>query len=235
MKTASSTWRILGASIFAIGVLLSTLLTGGLTWAGLEATLYGFERYTPNRFDGLSCPPLMTRSETGVVHVAVNNPSDKIITPIMTIDLSTPALPDTEQVQITVPPGQTRQLEWTVSRENIDRRFFIFAKANRSASYPVDTAEALCGILVLDVPSLNGMQVLSIWLALCLLSTPLGLWLWNWGTDRHTRLQGVMKALAIAALGGLLVSLLGLWMLGVLALTVTMLLAVGLLRFVARV
>ena len=76
MKTPSSTKRILGALIFAVGVLSSTLLTGALTWAGLEATLYGFERYTPNHFDGLSCPPLMTRAESGLIHVAVNNPTD---------------------------------------------------------------------------------------------------------------------------------------------------------------
>jgi len=235
MKTSSSTLRILGALIFTLGVLSSTLLTTGLTWAGLEATLYGFERYTNDHFDGLSCPLLMTRSETGVIHVAVNNPSDKVITPIMTIDLSSPALPDTEQVQVTVPPGQTRQLEWTVSRENIDFGSFIFAKANRSASYPVGTAEALCGILVLDVPSLSGIQILSMWLALGLLCTPLGLWLLNSGMERHGSLPGVLQALAVAALGGLLVSLPSLWVLGVLFLTVTVLLAVGLLHFIVRV
>lgn len=228
MKTSSSGRRIWGALIFGIGVLSSTLLTGGLTWAGLEATLYGFPRYTTERFDGLSCPLLMTRSETAVLRVHVNNLSDKVISPIMTIDISTPALPDTKQVQITVQPGETKSLEWAVSPENIDRYHFIFAKANRSPSYPLPTAEALCGILVLDVPALNGTQILSIWLALSLASIPLGLWMWSPRLDT----PGIMKALAIAALGGLLVSLLGIWMLGVMFLIVIVIMALTLLRLI---
>jgi hypothetical protein len=236
MKTSPSTRRILGALIFALGVLSSTLLTTGLAGGGLEATLYGFERYTTNRFDGLSCPPLMTRSETASIHVSVNNPSNMVITPFITIDVSTPGSPDTQQTQVNVPPGQTRELQTTVSAENIDRMFFIFVKANRSASYPVDTAEGLCGILVLDVPLLSGMQILAIWLALGLLCTPLGLWLWLSGVERYSRVQGVMKALAVTALGGLLVGLPGyLWMIAVLFVVVTVLLVMALLRLAARV
>jgi hypothetical protein len=227
---------MLGILFFALGVLASTLLTGGLTWAGLEATLYGFENYTNNHFDGLSCPLLMTRSESAIIHVTVYNPSNMVITPFMTIDLSTPGMPDEQQVQVKVPPGGMRELQASVSPENIDRKFFIFVKANRSSSYPVDTAEGLCGILVLDVPSLTGMQILVIWLALGLLCTPLGLWLWESGLERRSRVQGVMKSLAVTALGGLLVSLTGyLWMVGVLFLVVTMLLTLALLRVVARV
>src|SRR5258706_2546143 len=237
MKISSSILHTLGGVTFAVGILLSTLLTVALTWAPLEGELYGFPRYTTEHFDGLTCPRLMARSESGIIQVAVHNPSELVITPFMTIDLSTPALPETEQVQATAPPGQTSGLKRTVTRESIDRGFFIFVKAIRSASYPVPTAEALCGILVLnDVRFLNGgTQILSIWLALCLLCTPLGLWLWSMGMERHNRLQGVMKALAVAALGGLLVSMPGLWMPGMLALTVTVLLAVGLLRLLARV
>jgi len=236
MKTSSSTKRILGALIFALGVLAGTLLTAGLAWAGMEATLYGFERYTTNHFDGLSCPLLMTRTESATIHVSVNNPSNLVITPFITIDLSTPGMPDTQQVQVSVPPGQTRELQATVSPDNIDRKWFIFVKANRSASYPVDTAEALCGILVLDVPIQSGLQLLVIWLALGLLCTPLGLWLWESGTQRHGRTHGVMKALALTVLGGLAVGLTGfLWMVAVLLLVITILLSVGLLRLLARI
>jgi len=227
---------MIGALIFALGVLAGTLLTAGLAWAGMEATLYGFERYTTNHFDGLSCPLLMTRTESATIHVSVNNPSNLVITPFITIDLSTPGMPDTQQVQVSVPPGQTRELQATVSPDNIDRKWFIFVKANRSASYPVDTAEALCGILVLDVPIQSGLQLLVIWLALGLLCTPLGLWLWESGTQRHGRTHGVMKALALTVLGGLAVGLTGfLWMVAVLLLVITILLSVGLLRLLARI
>jgi hypothetical protein len=221
---------IFGILIFALGALSSTLLTGGLTWAGLEAALYGFPRYTDEHFDGLTCPLLMTRSETAFVRVTVNNPSNMVITPIMTIDISAPGLPDTQEVQVTVPAGQSRQLAWSLSSDNIDRYYFIFVKANRSASYPVPTAEALCGTLMLDAPFLNGTQILLIWLALCVVCTPLGLWMWRSSLDRPDRLPGVIMALTITTLGSLIFSLSGVWMMGMLSLPVIILMSVGLLR-----
>ena len=229
-KTPSPTRRIFGILLFALGALSSTLLTGGLSWAGLEAAFYGFPRYTDEHFDGLACPLLMTRSETAFVRVTVNNPSDQVITPIMTIDISAPGLPDTEEVQVTVPAGQSRQLAWSLSSDNIDRRYFIFANANRSASYPVPSAEAFCGTLVLDVPFLGGMQILLIWLALCVVCTPLGLWMWRSSLDQSDRLPGIIWALAITTLGSLIFSLSGVWMMGMLSLPVIILMAVGLLR-----
>ncbi|MGC1378446.1 MAG: hypothetical protein WA821_19600 [Anaerolineales bacterium] len=222
--------RIFGILLFAIGALSSTLLTGGLTWAGVEATLYGFPRYTDERFDGLSCPLLMTRSETALVRVTVNNPSDRVITPFVTVDISAPGLPDTEEVQVTVPAGQSRQLAWRLSSDNIDRRYFIFVKANRSASYPTPEAEAICGTLVLDAPFLTGMQILLIWLALCVVCTPLGLWLWRSSLDQPGKMPGIIKALAITTLGSLVFSLSGVWILGMIFLPVIILMAVGLLR-----
>ncbi len=222
--------RIFGILIFAIGVLSSTVLTGGLTWAGLESAFYGFPRYTEERFDGLSCPPLMTRSETASVRVIVNNPSKWEISPIMTIDISAPGLPDSEKVQVKVPAGQTRQLEWSIPSANVDRYYFIFVKANRSASYPLLEAEALCGILVLDFPFLNGMQILSIWLTLSVAATPLGLWMWRSGLNQPDRLPSVATALAVTSLGSLLASLHGIWMLGIVFLVVIILMTLGLLR-----
>ena len=236
MKMNSSTRRILGALIFALGVVAGTLLTAGLAWGGLEATLYGFERYTNNHFDGLACPLIMTRSESAIIRITVNNPSNMVITPYMTIDLSTRAAPDRQRVQVTVPPGEARELQASVSSENIDRMFFIFVKANRSASYPADTAEALCGILVLDAPGLNGTQILILWLALGLICTPLGWWLWLSGVERQSRVQGVMRALTVITLGGLLMALPGfLWMPAGLLVVVTLLLGMSLLRLAIRV
>jgi hypothetical protein len=234
MKISSPILRNLGALTFAIGVLLSTLLTAALTWAPLEAELYGFPRYTTERFDGLSCPRLMTRSERGVIRASVRNPSQEIISPIVSIRISGPVAPIEEQAQVRIQPGETRMLEWPISSENIDLERFIFAKVNRSPSYPLPGADAMCGTLVLDWPWLNGLQILSVWLALCLVCIPAGMWMWSAGTQEQGKMPGVMKALAALALGGLFVSLQGIWLLGILFITVTILATGTLLRVVAR-
>ena len=101
---------MLGMLVFTAGILSGTLLTGGLTWAGLEAALYGFPRYTDERLDGLSCPPLMTRGETSIVHVTLRNPSDRVVTPIIRVDLSAPGLFESSKTQVSVAPGGSRQL-----------------------------------------------------------------------------------------------------------------------------
>jgi hypothetical protein len=222
--------RILGRLLFAIGVLLSALLMGGLSWAGVESVLYGFPRYTTERFDGLVCPPLMMRDEMSVVRVVVRNPSTWPVSPVITLDLSAPGLPESSRVQVKVEPGQTQELVWAISSANIDRRYFVFAKANRSASYPLPGAEATCGTLVLDMPFLSGMQILAIWLGLCLGCILLGLWVWRLGLDPSARTPGIATALAVVSLIGLFAGLNGIWMLGGLALVVMILLAVGLLR-----
>lgn len=216
-----------GGLIFGLGILASTLLTGGLTWAAVEATQYGFTTFTNEHFDGLACPLLMTSSESAVIKVSIRNPSDLEITPIVSIDLSKPGLLESHEVQALVPAGQTGQLEWVVSSRNIDDYYFIFAKINRSASYPMPEAEALCGILVLDLPWSNGGQILLAWLAVCLVCIPLGMGLWSARREPAYETPGVVKALAVMALTGLLVGLAAIWLLGVLCLVVTVLLVVG--------
>jgi len=227
---ASLILRILGILLFAAGILSSALLTGGLTWAELEAAVYGFPHYTSERFDGLSCPPLMMRGETSIVRVTVHNPSDRVITPIIRVDLSAPGLFESSKTQVTVDPGGSEQLAWAVSDANIDLRYFIFAKVNRSPSYPLPTAEAICGTLVLDIPFLNGMQLLILWLALCLVCIPLGLGVWRWGLGRAHRTPGIATALTIVSLSGLIAALNGVWILGGLFFVGIVLLALGLLR-----
>ena len=229
MKTPSFNPHLPAALIFALGILASTALTTGLTWAGLEATQYGFVTATNEHFNGLSCPQLMMRSETAIVREVVDNPSSMEVTPIVSVALSKPGLPENRELQVSVPPGGTQRLEWTITPANIDRKFFIFAQATRSESYPLPEAQALCGILVLDLPFASGMQVLTAWLAFALVCIPLGLWLFGLRREHAYRLPGAMKALAVTALLGLLVSLPGLWLPGVGCLIVTALLTVGLL------
>lgn len=225
MQSSPSPKRLTGMLIFAAGILLSTCLTAALTWANFEAAFYGFPRLAIDQFNGLSCPPLLTRRETGVILVEVNNPTGKKIDPILRIDTSTAGVPATKQIQISLEPGETQQLSQTVTAENIDLGFFIFAKAYRYPAYPLPTAEATCGILIVDLPFLNGMQIYWLWLTLSLAATPLGLWLWSATESQADRkMPSAAKVLTITALTGLLISAKALWLLGILCLALTILL-----------
>ena len=222
--------------LFIAGILTTTTLSVLLTWASLEADFYGFQRYSSGeRLDGLSCPRLMTPRETGSIVLDSNNPSEKVITPIIRIDTNTALAPDTYQEQLTLQPGETQRVQQPVSASNIDLGYFIFAKAYRYPAYPLPSAESACGIMILDMPFLNGSQIFTLWLVLSLLITPLGLWRWEASiapdAPRRDALQNASRAMALVTLTGLLVSVMGLWLAGMLLLAISVLLAAAILRF----
>lgn len=227
--------RTLGILLFTAGILLGTSLTAALTWAALEAAFYGFQLLPGDNFDGLTCPALMTTHETGTILVQVNNPSNKPIEPIIRIDLSSRGMPDTKQVQLKIEPGETRQLEQPITSDNIDLGFFIFAKAYRYPTYPLPNANATCGILILDVPFLNGKLLFNIWLAFSLVLIPVGLWMWSasFQPEDAGSMINAAKVLAVIVLGGLLISLKSVWVMGLLFLALTLLMSVAMLRFAA--
>jgi len=232
MKNISSTNRIIGLLLFSAGILLAFVLTAALTWANLEADFYGFQHYTNSRFDGLSCPLMMTRAETGSVIMFVKNPSTTEINPLLRIDLSTSGVFDSQSARIIIKPGETRRFEQTISARNMDLGNFIFAKAFRYPSYPLANAEANCGILVLDVPFLTGGEIFAIWFGLSLILTCLGYWMYLASAPKTNNAKfNALRFLVVAAMGGLLVSINGIWLLGMLSLALTILLVVAFLRF----
>jgi hypothetical protein len=236
MNKVTPSKRTLGISLFALGILLGSLLAGVLTWANLEATFYGFQYLPEDHFDGLSCPALMTPHETGIVQIRVSNLSNKTIEPFIRVDVSTRGAPDTQQLRLNIAPGETRQLEQPVTSENIDLGSFIFAKAYRYSAYPLSDADATCGIFILDVPFLSGVQIFSLWLTLSLALIPFGLWLWSGSIhpEGAGRLINAARVLAVTVLGGLFFSLQGVWGLGVFCLVFALLTSLAMLRFVAQ-
>jgi hypothetical protein len=245
MNNRSASKRIFGILTLFVGSLLALALTAGLTWASLEAEFYGFQHFTYDRFDGLSCPLVMTPHETGIIVMDVKNPAAVEIEPILRIDTSTPEVADTKQTQVKIQPGQTWRFEQTISAGNIDLGNFIFAKAYRYASYPTRDAETTCGILVLDVPFLTGGQIFAIWLALSLGLTCLGLWLWlaglqgndNDGMSGSSRdmAGNAARALVVVVMVGLFFGIKGLWLPGILIIAVAILLMLAVARFLSQV
>jgi hypothetical protein len=227
--------RTFGILLFGIGVLLSTLLAALLTWANYEAAFYGFQLLPGDHFDGLTCPPLMTRHETGTVRVEIRNPSQKAIDPVVRIDVSTREVPESREEKVVVEPGKTQVLEQPITAQNIDLGFFIFAKAFRYPAYPLSKADATCGIFIIDMPFLNGTQLFYLWLALGLIFTPLGLWMWSASLkpEGAGRMINAAKALAVIVMANLFLAVQAIWPLAILSLVLSLLVFLAMLRFAA--
>lgn len=235
MNTNLKPNKMVGFLLFAAGILLSVLLVGGLIWSDVEAVFYGLPHLTSDTFNGLYCPPLMTRSETANLRVTVRNETDRPIAPLIRVDISAPGVLSSSREKAPVmEPGQSATLEWPVSEENIDLNFFIFAKAFRYPDYRTRLAEDTCGILVLNVPFINGSTLLAIWLGLSILSTLAGLWI----LDKHdtivvhrANMLAGFRTVAIAVFIGVFMGLQGAWFPGIAVLVFIVLLIIVLSYF----
>lgn len=215
VKTRNWAVKTLGAALFWIGLALGFALAAGAAWADVEAKFYGFQQYTNEPLKSLRCPALMTRSDTAAMSASFSNPLDRPIVLTVQSEISTPGLPITERVVLSMAPGETRRYQWTLTPQDIDLGGFVFAHVVQFPTYGQPLREATCGVAVVPIAGLSGSQVFSLALLGCLLGVTIGLGLWQrahhplMGRPRNTLFA--MTFLAALVLAALLASLLGWW------------------------
>ena len=224
-KQATQRW--LGLVSFVVGLLLGLVLIAVPVWADLESSYYGFQPFYAESLTTLHCPVLMERSEAGSMWVNVRNETDREINQVVAVRLSSPLAISESRETLTLAPGETRRLTWTIDASNIDLGTFVFAHVATYPVYPVPMREATCGVFVVDFPGLSGNLLFYGLLALCVLCLGVGLLLWDTSRlsaiSRLPSVRMAMRFLVVVLLVGMASSLLGLWMVGVLALVVVLL------------
>jgi hypothetical protein len=235
-KTSLNPPRIWGALLFWFGILVGILLYTVIAWANFEAVFYGFAKLSSEQLGTLRCPLLMTVTENGIVSAEFANPRDKLTQVLVRADISTPNITRREQELLSIAPGETKRLEWTVNAENVDLRYFIFVKAYQYPSYISRTREATCGIFVLPLPFVTGNQAFIVILATSLLGILAGLALWERSAShidkRDIEISRAMKVLAVVVLAGMFFSFQGNWPGSLLTLAIAILLIAAILFFV---
>ena len=221
--------KSLGNVLFWLGVVIALILTALTTWANIEAVVYGFTSYSKVSLRGVSCPPLMTRSEKAIISASIRNSSNNPLSVLIRADISTRSVARSERVNEVLEPGETRKFEWNLSSSDVDLKHFIFARVYRYSTPVWALAESTCGIFVLDIPFLTGRQIFWGGALLSLGCIALGLWLtWQPGRPvqegRKANFGSAQTFLAVIALIGLLSGVMRSWLLGILVLVVAILL-----------
>ncbi|MBI3170563.1 MAG: hypothetical protein HYZ22_18940 [Chloroflexi bacterium] len=220
--------------LFITGVLSGVILTTLSTWADLEAAYYGFSRRASTRLSGFSCPILMTANESNVVLLKLNNSTDGKISPTVLVETSSPvtAFEFTDNLELAAGERATR--EWAVGPENLDLKRFIFAKVLVYSAYPFPDRETTCGIFVLKLPG-NGTVITWGMILLSLLGMGIGLYGLYQAQGPEQRGVDVARQLlflSLIVLLGLVTAFMGWWILGIIALVISLLfvlISVGLL------
>jgi hypothetical protein len=223
--------RILGIILFFLGISSGFSIAIIGTWNKVESADYFFRGTTYEHFNGLRCPLLMMRSETGVVDAVFDNPTDSDDDFYYKVEISNSYSLRQIEDHISVPAHQKRRIDLTVNKDDIDLQFFIFAKIVISPNSTRPTREADCGIMVLGNSELTGSQLFTVALVLSLLGTILGFILWqrsnvNVNSDIHR----VMQLLGIIVLIAMIAGLVGWWLAGILFIVLALLLFLTLVR-----
>jgi len=219
MKTKN--WgRVLGMSLFLVGVVFGMLLFGGAAWADLESTFYGFDELGGGNLNTMDCPILMTSTEVGRVAATFDNPNDIPIQYMVRADISSRGLFRTERSMLSLEGHKSKKIYWNVTSEDIDLRNFIFAQISNYPGQKVPVRQATCGVIVINLPQFTGNQVFTFGMVVILVGILGGLVIWEaYGqpvTGKLPEISRAMKTLGLFVLLGLLFSFLGYWVLSVL-------------------
>jgi hypothetical protein len=227
MKNKSLVLQRAGFIIFTIAILLGIFLVVASAWPDMEAKLYGFEDFTNAQLTTLSCPVLMTSNDQKQITIKLHNPNDKAIVRKVEAELSSKLAILNYAGIVEFQPGETKTVAWEIGKENIDLNHFIFASVRAYPSKNLLLVEATCGIMVLDLPFGGGPVLFYVILILAALSLSFGLWLWT----RHSDLSepgavsqsGFMRFLTGVIIVGVVGSILGWWIIGLLSLVIMLL------------
>lgn len=219
--------NIFSFTIYLVGIIAGLALTLIATWGDLEAAFYGFDRTGGLRLSSLSCPILMSNTETSSFSIKIKNSADRTLSPSVKVDVSSLIAPISNYESILLEVGETKKLSWEIGPENIDLNRFIFARAWVYASYPLRDREATCGVLVLPLP-VSGNIVTWILTLLSLLGMGIGLYMQKQAEGQNGSGMHAQRFVLLAGivLIGLISAYLGNWLLGVLTVALASLVSV---------
>lgn len=233
--------RIAALVVFALGFLAGTALAVAGVWPDLEASMFDDEMLADAPLDTLRCPLLITKGETGKVTASFTNSRPRTSHFPVRVHIAYRFVIWQREIQeqLALAPGETRQLEWTVTADDAVYRSVILLRVHDLRTAPDVYRNGSCGILVLDVAGLSGGTVVALALAFSLAAMAGGMVLWVAGrrppAGREREAVFVMGVLAALALGGVAAGYWGWWELGVVLLAlIVLLLATALARW-ARV
>ncbi len=228
MKTIRVLVRVLAALLFSLGALTGAALFITTNWADVESMLYGFPRYGNKSTFAMRCPLVVTTGETGMVAFTFENDSDVLLRPTVRFQVSNPGPFRLISERLELQPGESHPLQIAVYPQDAVLNRYIFVKMYTFATYPVRQVEQTCGILLLDLPTLTGRQIVLYGLVVALVGMSLGTALWILSNqplkERALDISRAMVALGVAISLGLLAVWWAWWLPGLVLTAVTILL-----------
>jgi hypothetical protein len=213
--------------LFALGILLAAAFTLLAAWGDLEASVFNSALGSQAGLRTLFCPVLATTADRASVSITVTNPTEKPMARFVRASVSQGyvTLIKTYDEQFTIAPDESRLLSWPIEKQDAVWGWLVMARVYLFPSYPFPSEAASCGIFLVDLP-IGGSLLTILWIALAVGFAAAGGLSWHAQTPPASRAQVSRLAgiLSFAGLGGILSSLVQLWLASVFFLLVIVLL-----------
>ena len=232
MKDRKEILALAGLILYIAGVLIGTVFFGFTVWGDYEAAMFDASLGSDKRLTTLRCPILINSKETGTVTVTVDNPTvepvERLINTSKSGGFVTSILRESQRISLA--PGETKQVQWTVSQEDAAWGHFILNRVYLVRHHPQPSRSGSCGVLTANLGIFTGNQVVAI-----IFVTSVAFILTGWLTwlrnnrplsERNRIAAQAMGWLAGVVLAGMIAGLLGWWVLGAFLLVAAVLLMV---------
>lgn len=200
---------LLGGLIFLAGILLLLSLSGGVLWGELEANTYtsqiGDVRLSVN------CPFVLSPSESGIVSATITNTLNEDTSPMVTAEISRVDGEQQFSQTLTLAAHQSQTLHWTVDPSEIIFGRLILVNIIQSRYADLQSSQGACGILILSLFGLDGIQTFIFIFLATVVIILLGAQTWlrvNWPLNDLSRSTAQASLILIGfATAGILASL----------------------------
>ena len=236
MKKDKPYLKVIGGSILTVGIVLGFIITAVIVWGDLEASVFTSGINGEKSLKNLNCPVFITPKEIGTVSVVLKNPANKLSDRYLRAYITEgyASLVRETKTKIPLPPNGKQKVEWKVYPEDAAYKRVILFRVYMNAKYPYPSMSGNCGIVKIDIPWLNGNQILIITSSLTLITMILGVVFIELGSQETNSKRDTMKNAIYFLAGSLIfssvVSYFGMWLVGLLGLAVGIIL-VGVILF----
>ncbi|TAK10663.1 MAG: hypothetical protein EPO32_14510 [Anaerolineae bacterium] len=233
--------QLLGGLVLVVGLLMGLGFTAVATVGDLESAIFVSGLPADERLASLRCPLVMNAGETANVTADITNHSDRarLRTVRAQISIGLSNLTREEEAHFEQPAGETRQLAWEVTPEDAAYgESLILVQVYSVPNSPLPSLSGSCGIMLVNIPGLTGQQIVGVFFALTLLCITVGGGMWlashrplEGRAARQATGLGTLTAFVILGMAG---SLTGIWIIGLAAVVLAIILSASLFGTFAR-
>lgn len=204
---------LLGALLFLAGVLAGLLLSATVVWGESEARIY--TSYNGERRLKVQCPLMLSPVESAAVSASIINSSNEEIKPVVSVEVSQPKVPRKESRTLTLAPGGSEAVQWTVDPSDVIFERMILVNILQSQYRDNPSRLGSCGIFILSLFGLPGAQTFALAFAVSLVAMLSGAALWlyvRWPLNRlATNIAQISTVLFVITILALLTTIPRLW------------------------